>query len=186
MCAFRRPARLRAAALSFSILLLCAAAVAQHASPPTQRQLSRVMSSTATSHMRAGPSSGHSVVGSIPPSEAGPPRRSLPRLGQVEYKGIRLGSRKFSPRSGRATFSNALANELMAVVGVASYDVLMVRTAPSQQAPVAHVYPPTAACVVGMGECQGSWCQVRIPARDGYQVGWVDAKQVAPSNAACN
>ena len=108
---------------------------------------------------------------------------------QVEYRGVSgwVNRNFLTVEAAVAPFTQrAPETSFWRVVGVASNDVLMVRTAPSQQAPVAHVYPPTAACVVGMGECQGPWCQVRIPAREGYQVGWVDAKQVAPSNAACN
>jgi SH3-like domain-containing protein len=192
MTAFRRPARLRAAALSFSILLLCAAAVAHRASAADGTATYRVVNVERGDvlNMRAGPSSGDSVVGSIPPSEAG-----IRLVGpcrdwcQVEYKGV-FGwvNRHFlAVEAAVAPFTQrARDTSFWRVVGVASNDVLMVRTAPSQQAPVAHVYPPTAACVVGMGECQGPWCQVRIPARDGYQVGWVDAKQVAPSSASCN
>jgi SH3-like domain-containing protein len=146
-------------------------------------------------NMRAGPSSAYSVVGSIPPAEVGirsvgPCREWC----QVEYKGVSgwVNRRFLAVEAAVAPFAQRTSEQrteelsYWRVVGVASNDVLMVRTAPSQQAPVAHVYPPTAACLVGIGRCQGPWCQLRIPGRDGDQVGWVDARQVAPSNAACN
>jgi SH3-like domain-containing protein len=141
-------------------------------------------------NMRAGPSSAYSVVGSIPPTEGG-----IRVIGacrdwcNVEYKGVSgwVYHRFLAVEAAVAPFTQrALQASYWRVVGVASNDVLMVRTAPSQQAPVAHVYPPTAACLVGIGECRGLWCQVSIPAREGYQVGWVDARQVAPSDAPCN
>jgi uncharacterized protein YraI len=146
-------------------------------------------------NMRGGPSSAYPVVGSIPPGEGGirsvgPCREWC----QVEYKGVSgwVYRRFLAVEATVAPFAQRTAEQrnpelsYWRVVGVASNDVLMVRTAPSQQAPVAHVYPPTAACLVGIGQCQGPWCQVRIPGRDGEQVGWVDARQVAPSTATCN
>jgi SH3-like domain-containing protein len=141
-------------------------------------------------NMRAGPSSAYSVVGSIPPAEAGIRLVGACREWcQVEYKGVAgwVNHRFLAVEPAVAPFTQR-APELSywRVVGVAANDVLMVRTAPSREAPVAHVYPPTAACVVGIGECRGPWCQVRIPVREGYQVGWVDGRQVAPSNAVCN
>ena len=141
-------------------------------------------------NMRAGPSSDYSVVGSIPPGEGG-----IRLIGacstwcQVEYKGVSgwVYHRYLTVEAAVAPFTQrTLQTSFWRVVGVASNDVLMVRTSPSRQAPVAHVYPPGAACVVGIGECRGPWCQVRIPGREGYQVGWVDARQVAPSDATCN
>jgi uncharacterized protein YraI len=192
MCAFLRPARLRSAALAFCVLLLCPAAGVQRASAVDSAATYRVVNVERGDvlNMRAGPSSGYSAVGSIPPSEVGirlvgPCREWC----QVEYKGVSgwVNRRFLTVEAAVAPFTQrAPETSFWRVVGVASNDVLMVRTAPSQQAPVAHVYPPAAACVVGMGGCQGPWCQVRIPAREGHQIGWVDAKQVAPSNAACN
>lgn len=192
MCAYLPAARLWAAVLSFCALLLFAAALVPHASAVDGTATYRIVNVERGDvlNMRAGPSGGYSVVGSIPPAETGvrlvgPCREWC----QVEYKGVSgWVNRSFlvvEPAVAPFT-QRAPETGFWRVVGVASNDVLMVRTAPSQQAPVAHVYPPTAACVVGMGECQGPWCPVRIPVRDGYQAGWVDAKQVAPSNAACN
>ena len=192
MYAYLSPARLWAAVPLFCLLLLSAAAAVQHASAVDGAATYRVVNVERGDvlNMRAGPSSDYSVIGSIPPTETG-----IRLVGpcrdwcQVEYGGVSgwVNRNYLTVEAAVAPFTQrAPETSFWRVVGVASNDVLMVRTAPSQQAPVAHVYPPTAACVVGMGECQGPWCQVRIPAREGYQVGWVDAKQVAPSNAACN
>jgi SH3-like domain-containing protein len=180
-----------------AVLLLCllplgAAPSAQQAPPAEGAATYRVVSVERGDvlNMRAGPSSGHAIVGSIPPSETG-----VRAVGpcrdwcQVEYKGVAgwVHHRYLAVEAAVAPFvQRAQEAGYWRVVGVASNDVLMVRTAPSRQAPVAHVYPPNAACLVGVGACQEAWCQVRIPTRDGPQVGWVDARQVAPSNAACN
>jgi uncharacterized protein YraI len=179
------------------LLALCSGLCAPHALAVDEGATYRVVNVERGDvlNMRAGPSSGYSVVGSIPPAEVGvravgPCREWC----QVEYKGVSgwVNRRFLAVETAVAPFTQRTAEQrnpelsYWRVVGVASNDVLMVRTAPSQHAPVAHVYPPTAACLVGVGQCQGPWCQLRIPGRDGDQVGWVDARQVAPSTAACN
>ena len=188
-----RPAWRWPAMLPLCVVLLCSGPGAQRASAADGAATYRVVNVERgdTLNMRAGPSSAHSVVGSIPPSEAGVRLIGTCREWcQVEYKGVSgwVNRRFLAIEAAVAPFvQRTQETGYWRVVGVASNDVLMVRTAPSQQAPVAHVYPPNAACVVGVGECRGPWCQVHIPAREGHQIGWVDAKQVAPSsNAACN
>jgi SH3-like domain-containing protein len=187
-----QPSRVAWPCLLLSVVLLASGPLAPRARAADDAATYRVVDVERGDvlNMRAGPSSAYSVVGSIPPTEGG-----IRVIGacrdwcNVEYKGVSgwVYHRYLAVEAAVAPFTQrALQASYWRVIGVASNDVLMVRTAPSQQAPVAHVYPPTAACLVGIGECRGPWCQVSIPAREGYQVGWVDARQVAPSDAPCN
>ena len=181
------------AILSLCVLPLCAGSGAHPASAADGAPTYRVVNVERGDvlNVRSGPSGAHSVVGTVPPGGpgirvTGPCRDWCP----IEYKGVAgwVNRRFLAVEPALVPFTQGAqpTTSYWRVTGVAANDVLMVRTGPSQQAPVAHVYPPNAACVMGVGECQGPWCQVRIPAREGDQIGWVDAKQVAPSDAACN
>lgn len=71
------------------------------------------------------------------------------------------------------------------VTGVAANDVLEVRKAPTEQAPVVYGLAPQATCIVFMGGCQKPWCQVQFPAQGGPQTGWVHAKHLVPTEDSC-
>ena len=71
------------------------------------------------------------------------------------------------------------------MTGIAANDVLLVRNAPTQQAPVVYVFAPRATCIVFVGGCQKPWCQVKFPTGGGDRVGWVDSNHLAPADGPC-
>ena len=154
-------------------------------------------------NVRAGPSAGHSIVGEIPPTARGlkllgPCRAWCP----IRYNGGTgwVSGRHLAVEPAVAPFVRRLPPEVAAVprrklpalpshwrvTGVAPADGLKVHEEPSPQAPVVHVFQPTAACIILGGGCRKPWCQVKFPTGGGDRVGWVDSKHLAPADGPCH
>jgi uncharacterized protein YraI len=153
-------------------------------------------------NIRTGPSGDSRIVGAIPPTG-----RGVALIGHcrtwclVRYNGVSgwVYARHLAAEPAVAPFvqrapaaAPAPAAPVPAVVpthwrvtGIAANDVLLVRNAPDQQAPVVYVYSPRATCIVFLGGCQKPWCQVQFPAQGGPQTGWVNARFLAPSDEPC-
>ena len=154
-------------------------------------------------NIRAGPSAGHPIVGEIPPTA-----RGLQLLGPcrgwcpIRYNGATgwVSGRYLAVEPAVAPFVRRLPPEPAAaaplrklpplpshwrVTGVAPADGLKVHEQPSPQAPVVHVFEPTAACIKLGGGCQKPWCQVKFPTGGGDRVGWVDSKHLVPAEGLC-
>jgi uncharacterized protein YraI len=150
-------------------------------------------------NIRAGPSAGHPIVGEIPPTARGvqllgPCRGWCP----VRYNGASgwVSGRYLAIEPAVAPFVHRLPPgeplrklpPLPAhwrVTGVAPADGLRVHEEPSLQAPVVHVFEPTAACISLGAGCQKPWCQVKFPTGSGDRVGWVDSKYLVPADGPC-
>ena len=154
-------------------------------------------------NIRAGPSAGHPIVGEIPPTARGlqligPCRAWCP----IRYNGATgwVSGRYLAVEPAVAPFVRRLPPEPAAaaplrklpslpshwrVTGVAAADGLKVHEQPSPQAPVVHVFEPTAACIKLGGGCQKPWCQVKFPTGGGDRVGWVDSKHLVPAEGLC-
>lgn len=151
-------------------------------------------------NIRAGPSAGHPIVGEIPPTGRGV-RLTGPCRGwcPVEYNGASgwVAARYLAIEPDVAPFAQrAPSAEPAAVVPARKLppywrvtgvepDGLKVHGEPSPQAPVVHVFEPQATCIRLAGGCQKPWCQVAFPTGGGDRVGWVDSKNLAPSDRAC-
>lgn len=154
-------------------------------------------------NIRAGPSAGHQVVGEIPPTGRGV-RLTGPCRGwcPVQYNGASgwvsarylaieptvapFVQREPSPDRAAAMPPHKLSGlpAYWRVTGVAD-DGLKVHGEPSDHAPVVHVFEAQASCIRLAGGCRKPWCQVAFPTGGGDRVGWVDSKNLAPSNRAC-
>ena len=155
-------------------------------------------------NIRAGPSAGHPIVGEIPPTA-----RGLQLLGPcrgwcpIRYKGATgwVSGRHLAVEPAVAPFVRRLPPQPAVgapprklpplpshwrVTGVAPAERLKVHQQPSPQAPVVHVFEPTAGCIRLGGGCQKPWCQVKFPTGGGDRVGWVDAKHLVPAHGPCH
>ena len=65
--------------------------------------------------------------------------------------------------------------EQLRVVGVASPDVLNIRSGPSASQPIVGTAPPDAQGLEGIGRCARGWCPIRY----GTIEGWVNARFIA-------
>lgn len=148
-------------------------------------------------NIRAGPSAGYPIVGEIPPSGrgvrlTGPCRSWCPisyngASGWVNarYLAIEPAVAPFVERRPGAPLPRSLSDAYWRVTGVASDDGLKVHGEPSRDAPVVHTFEARAGCIRLAGGCQKPWCQVSFPTSSGERVGWVDSKNLAPSDAYC-
>lgn len=154
-------------------------------------------------NIRAGPSAGHPIVGEIPPTGrgvrlTGPCRGWCPityrgAAGWVSarYLAIEPGVAPFAQRAPLPDQAAAVPPHKLAglpaywrVTGVAD-DGLKVHEEPSPQAPVVHVFAAQASCIKLAGGCRKPWCQVAFQTGSGESVGWVDSKNLAPSDRSC-
>jgi hypothetical protein len=79
----------------------------------------------------------------------------------------------------------SLAETFWRVTGVSPADGLKVHGEPSRDAPVVHTFQAHSGCIRLAGGCQKPWCQVSFPTSAGERIGWVDSKNLAPSEAYC-
>lgn len=154
-------------------------------------------------NIRAGPSAGHEIIGEIPPTARGV-RLTGPCRGwcPVSYNGASgwVSARYLAVEPAVAPFAQrAPAPEGAAAVpphrlaGLPAYwrvtgaaeDGLKVHDEPSSEAPVVHVFAAQASCIKLAGGCRKPWCQVAFPTGSGDRVGWVDSKNLAPSDRSC-
>jgi len=147
-------------------------------------------------NIRTAPSGDARIVGAIPPNG-----RGVELIGDcrswcpVRYNGMSgwVSGRYLRVEPAVAPFVQRSVQGAPAdipshwrVTGIAPNDVLLVRNAPTQQAPVVYVFAPRATCIVYVGGCQKPWCQVQFPSQDGAQTGWVDARFLAPADDRCS
>jgi SH3-like domain-containing protein len=153
-------------------------------------------------NIRAGPSAGYEIIGEIPPTGRGV-RLTGPCRGwcPVAYRGAAgwVSARYLAIEPGVAPFAQQGPDEATPVTpqrlaGLPAYwrvtgvadDGLKVHEEPSPQAPVVHVFTAQASCIKLAGGCRKPWCQVAFPTGGGEKVGWVDSKNLAPSDRSCN
>src|SRR4051812_25797380 len=74
----------------------------------------------------------------------------------------------------------AHAAEQLRVVGVASPDVLNIRSGPSASQPILGTAPPDARGLEGLGACTHGWCRIRY----GSIEGWVNARFIGPDTGS--
>lgn len=147
-------------------------------------------------NIRTAPSGGARVIGSIPPNGRGVelvgdcrtwcPIRYNGVAGWVNghYLRVEPAVAPFVQRSAQDAATDVPSH--WRVTGIAANDVLLVRNAPTQQAPVVYVFAPRATCIVYIGGCRKPWCQVQFPSQGGPQTGWVDARFLAPADDRCS
>jgi uncharacterized protein YraI len=188
----------------FFLLLLCLQAL--HQRPAAAQDGARTfrvvgVESDDVLNIRAGPSAGYRVVGSIPPRG-----RGVRVVGHCEgwcpvsYNGASgwvnglylaaepavaaygyVAEEPVAPRPRR----RAQLPAYWRVTGVGEGESLRVHDAPSPSALVVHAFEPQSGCIKLAGGCQKPWCQVKFPGLSGDRVGWVDSKNLAPADASC-
>jgi uncharacterized protein YraI len=164
-------------------------------------------------NMRAGPSVGYAIVGRIPPGGRGvrvvghcrewcpvsyngasgwvnplylaAEPSSLQREGPEE-PAVAPRARGYVAVEPPAPRKRAPLPSYWQVTGVAEGESLRVHDGPSPSTSVVHAFEPQTGCIKLAGGCQKPWCQVKFPGQSGERVGWVDSKNLAPSNTACS
>lgn len=193
--------------LGAALLVACAASLAPLSAPrPSQAQdgtrTYRVVSVAADDvlNIRSGPSAGYPIVGLIPPRG-----RGVLIIGgcdewcRVNYDGVTgwVNGRYLAPESAgddgedvapapRAAPKQAHLLAYWRITGMAEGESLKVHAAPSAQASVVHAFEPESGCIRLASACRKPWCQVAFPGLSGDRLGWVDAKNLAPSQEACS
>ena len=147
-------------------------------------------------NIRTAPAGDARVVGAIPPNGRGVQLVGACRTWcPVRYNGVTgwVNGRFLRVEPAVAPFVQRSEAEAPAEVpshwrgtGIAANDVLLVRNAPTQQAPVVYVFAPRATCIVFIGGCRKPWCQVQFPSQGGAQTGWVNARFLAPAHDRCS
>ena len=185
---------------SFATLLALAVA-AQGPQPSTAQEAARTyrvvhVQDDDVLNIRTAPAGDARIVGAIPPDGRGVELTGSCRTWcPVRYNGIAgwVNGRYLRVEPAVAPFAERSAPEPAAhipshwrVTGIAANDVLLVRNAPTQQAPVVYVFAPRATCIVFVGGCQKPWCQVQFSSQEGQQTGWVDARFLAPAEDRCS
>lgn len=155
-------------------------------------------------NIRSGPSAGHPIVGRIPPYGRGVhilagcddwcPVRYNGVSGWVNGRYLAAEPLTAAARDDddddqpapRLSRKRANLPAFWRVTGVAEGESLKVHDAPSTTALVVHAFEPQSGCIKLAGTCRKPWCQVAIPGLSGDRMGWVDSKNLAPSQEACN
>jgi SH3-like domain-containing protein len=155
-------------------------------------------------NVRSGPSAGYPIVATIPPHG-----RGVRIIGgcdgwcRVSYNGASgwVNGRYLALEPPGAAYGRddddgeapALARPGHArlpiywrVTGVPEGESLKVHEWPSTHAPVVHAFEPQSGCIRLAGICRKPWCQVAFPGFSGDRVGWVDSKNLTPSQEACS
>lgn len=152
-------------------------------------------------NIRAGPSAGHRIVGMIPPRGRGVrvtgecdgwcPVHYNGASGWVNGHYLALDAASATDDEGQRAPPLVLRDRAQLptywrVTGVSEGESLKVREAPSSQASVVHAFEPESGCIKLAGTCRKPWCQVAFAGISGDRVGWVDSKNLAPSQTACD
>jgi SH3-like domain-containing protein len=155
-------------------------------------------------NIRSGPSAGHPIVGTIPPYGRGV--RIVGSCNEwcpVRYNGASgwANGRYLAPEAPVAARNDdddeeatppqlsrkrAQLPTYWRVTGVAEGESLKVHDAPSTSALVVHAFEPQSGCIKLAGMCRKPWCQVAFPGLSGDRVGWVDSKNLEPSQETCS
>lgn len=156
-------------------------------------------------NIRSGPSAGYPIVGRIPPQGRGVRiTAGCDEWCPVRYNGtsgwvngsylaaepsVATNARdeddddQAAPRPSR---KRANLPAYWRVTGVPRGESLKVHDAPSTTALVVHAFEPQSGCIKLAGACRKPWCQVAFPGLSGDRVGWVDSKNLAPSQETCS
>jgi uncharacterized protein YraI len=156
-------------------------------------------------NIRSGPAVGYAIVGTIPPRGRGV--RIVGRCEDwcpVRYNGASGWVNRYylaaepaeasydpsfqgiEPEQPRAHRKRAHLPAYWQVTGVAEGESLKVHDSPSADATVVHAFEPQSSCIRLSGACKKPWCQVAFPGLSGDRVGWVDSKNLSPSDANCS